>query len=161
MRTLWEMEKNTYETRKKWNIENCAINFFLGRNLSFFSSFCCNLSFTVTTVTTVTTVCDNNNCHKKSLIRETVNLLPNSDSRTDTILERLIDFTPKFFLWRSCVDFLLIGCVIFCVERLHDFFCVERLHYFSHSEGCTIFFGEVAWFFVWRVVIIFCWIFLV
>ena len=44
-----------------------------------------------------------------------------------------------FFWWRGFRYFLLRGCVILCVERLHDFCMVRgcmiflRFHDFSHS----------------------------
>ena len=79
----------------------------------------------------------------------------------------LVKRLNKFFLVEWLHDFKKRGCVIFCMERLHDF-CVRRgcvifvthslrLHDLIFSGGCIFFFcWEVMWFFVKRLHYLLC-----
>ena len=64
-------------------------------------------------------------------------------------VERLHDF---FQVDRLRDFFLLRGCVVLCVERLHDFVCrgcmIILTHSLTHHSGCMIFFsgGGVIYF---------------
>ena len=98
----------------------------------------------------------NDTFQKKSRIRETKNFSTDADSRTDTILERLLDLSNiyiyiYFFFWdKSCnlskiVSVLLSASVKrFFVSRMQDFHRIGPLGRFDHRVAMS------ACMFVWR-----------
>ena len=120
----------------------------------------------LTTITTVTAVTSVKKRRKKSLLSQYFwkEQFDTFDNRCDIlraafchsrdVFLRLHDFSHSlphsgcmiFFLevlWFFCKDVAWIllwkACVIFCVERLHDFFLAERLPNFFWRRGCMIF----------------------